>query len=268
MELEVIGICPVCHKGKMVKGSLGFSCNYFRSINDKCSFNIYHTYFGKVIDEDIAKELIETGETEVFHDLKRKDGTIFSAALKISNGQVVPSFFKTLLTNKCPLCGGEIEEMAGGYACVNYYEAKCKLFIPALVCEREISISEAETLLEAKKTGFLEGFKSKNGETFQSRLSLSEDGRISFDNILCKCPKCGGDVYAGSKAYNCSNQKNQEHPCNFVIWGEIFCRKISTDEAIQLCRDKQTPVLDGFWGKNGSFSRKLILNDDFKVKLV
>ena len=46
-EIKNLGVCPVCGKGNIVKGSLGYSCNYFKTMEDKCTFNIYHTYFDK-----------------------------------------------------------------------------------------------------------------------------------------------------------------------------------------------------------------------------
>lgn len=39
------------------------------------------------------------------------------------------------------------------------------------------------------------GFKSREGNDFSSRLVLTENLDISFDNTLCKCPKCGGNLY-------------------------------------------------------------------------
>lgn len=44
---------------------------------------------------------------------------------------------------------------------------------------------------------------------------------------------------------------------------------ITPEEAIELCEKKETPVLTGFHDKNGQpMERKLVLNDDFKIKLI
>ena len=40
-----LGLCPICQKGHIMKGSLGYACNYFKNMNDKCTFNIYHSPF-------------------------------------------------------------------------------------------------------------------------------------------------------------------------------------------------------------------------------
>ena len=45
--IKDLGLCPICQKGHIMKGSLGYSCNYFKNMNDKCTFNIYHSYWGK-----------------------------------------------------------------------------------------------------------------------------------------------------------------------------------------------------------------------------
>lgn len=274
-EIEKLGTCPVCGKGQMVKGSLGYSCNYFKNMNDKCTFNIYHTYFEKVITKDLALQLIEKGETEVFHDLQKKDGTPFSASLKIENGLVQPHFANEILENPCPVCGGKVEILLNGYACENYTkkdgEGKrlCNLYIPKTICERQIPIQAVEMLIQGKETPFMTGFKSNSGNEFSTRLVLTENLNISFDNTLCKCPKCGGTIYMNKKAYNCSNYRNENIKCDFVIWREMSGRDISPEEAIELCLKKETSILSGFRDKSGHpMERKLILNEDFKVKLV
>ena len=39
--IKDLGLCPICQKGHIMKGSLGYSCNYFKNMNDKCTFNIH-----------------------------------------------------------------------------------------------------------------------------------------------------------------------------------------------------------------------------------
>lgn len=269
-----LGICPKCGKGQIIKGSIGYSCNHFKSIDDKCTFNIYKEYFGKEITEDIALQLIEKGETEVFTDLTKKDGGTFSASLRYEDGFIKPHFKNEVLETECPVCGNEIEVLANGYACSDYHkkdEAEnrlCNVYISKTIAGRSISKREAETLLKGEKTPFLNGFTNKNGKPFSSRLFLEENGGVSFDSVLCKCPKCGGDMYVGEKAYNCSNFRNEEIKCNFSIWREISHREITPEEALTLCEEKITPTLSGFSNKEGNFERKLTISDDFKVIMV
>ena len=274
-EIKSIGLCPVCKKGHMVEGSLGYSCNYFKSMDDKCKFNIYHTYFGKVITEEIALQLLEKGETDVFNDLQKKDGTVFSAKLAIIDGMVKPVFSNKILEHHCPACGGNVEELLTGYACENYNKhddsgyRKCNLFIPKVIASREIPPQAAEILLQGKETPFMTGFRAKSGDEFTSRLVLQKDLSVSFSNNICKCPKCGGNIYVGKKAYNCSNYRNENIKCDFVIWREMLGRQITIEEAVELIENKETKLLSGFHDKEGNLiERKLILNEELKVKLV
>lgn len=274
-EIMKIGICPICKKGQIVQGSIGYSCNYFKNMDDKCTFNIYHTYFKKAITPEIVIKLITTGETEVFNDLQKKDGTPFSASLKIEDGIVKPHFSNKILENPCPVCGGKVEILLNGYACENYLKKDsnenriCGVYIPKIICEREIPIQAAEILLKGEETPFMDGFKANCGDTFSSRLVLTKDLKISFSNNLCKCPKCGGMIYMNKKAYNCSNYKNENIKCDFVIWREMLGRNITPEEAIELCNHKETGVLSGFHDKLGNpLERKLIINEDYKVKIV
>ena len=117
---------------------------------------------------------------------------------------------------------------------------------PKTIAQREIPLEAAEILARGKKTPFMTGFKSREGNDFSSRLVLTENLDISFDNTLCKCPKCGGNLYINKKAYNCSNYRNEAIKCDFVIWREMSGRSITPEEAIELCEKKETPVLTGF----------------------
>lgn len=267
--MKDFGTCPVCKKGKMIEGSIGYSCNYFMRMDDKCTFNVYHTYFGKKITPDILLDIVEKGESLVYHDFKRKDGKTFRASLKIIDGIIKPSFKNEKLKHPCPSCGGKVEIMLSGYACENYHNKACKLFIPNKICNRHIPPEAAEMLLNGEKTPFMNGFKRNDGTEFESRIYLTSDLNVSFSNTITTCPKCGGEIYASQKAYNCSNYQNPEIKCGFVIWKEISGRNISVEEAITLCQDKETEILSGFKDKEGNLiDRKLIVNEDFNVKLV
>lgn len=267
--MEDFGLCPVCRKGRIVKGSIGYSCNYFKSMDDKCTFNIYHTYFDKVITDDIVRELLDKGISPIFSDLHKKDGKPFKASLKIEGNLVKPIFANEVMETPCPVCGGKVEELLSGYACENYSNHNCALFIPKTICDRTIPPQAVEILLKGQKTPLMDGFKRKDGQDFSSRLELTAELNVSFSNTLCKCPKCGGELYVGKKAYNCSNYKNETIKCDFVIWREISGRSISPDEAVELCMNKETGILSGFRDKEGNpLERKLIINEDCKVKMI
>ncbi len=281
--LVKLGTCPVCGKGEMVQGSIGYSCNYFRSLEDKCTFNIYKEYFQKEITPEIATQLITAGRTDIFDDFKNKAGDKFTARLIVADGRVHPDFVNEYLPEPCPVCGGKVEIFHTGYGCENYHETDaaggraCPLFIRGVVCDRAITPDIAVTLLQGKKTAVLDGFTSPakpeddptgTKKQFSARLYLDDNHMVKFDNELCKCPKCGGQIYIRDKAYNCSKYRDEAIKCSFVIWREMRGREITPDEAAQLCEKGRTETLHGFRGKEGEYSRQLILTPDFTVKMI
>lgn len=264
---NILGNCPLCKKGKIVSGSDGYYCNYFVSMSDKCLFKIHKSYFGKEVDESIAKQIIDQGESEILEFIN-KSGESFLASLRLVDGSIKPNFKNKIFNQPCPRCGGKVEELINGYACENYKDKTCKLYIPKVICGKEIKMHLVEDLLKGGKTPFISGFLSNSNTEFTSRLCLSEDLNVIFNSDLCQCPKCGGQLYVGKKAYNCANYNNPKIKCDFVIWKEIFGRKISEDEAVLLCENKQTPPLSGFITKQGDMiEKKLTLNSEFKVLL-
>lgn len=81
--------------------------------------------------------------------------------------------------------------------------------------------------------------------------------------VICTCPKCGGEIRENNKAYGCSNWKENDGSCKVTIWKEICGRAITPEEAKQLLTTGETDVLDGFVSrKTGkTFSAKLVFRD-------
>ena len=268
-ENEIKLACPICGKGVLVESGSGFSCNYFKTIEDKCTFTIYKTYFKKPITPEILQQLVDRGETEIFDDLLTKDDRLFSASLIIKDGIVQPNFKPHYLKYPCPKCEGKIILNKIGYSCENFFtESKCDFNISYNIGGVKISQAVAETILSGKKTEFFT-FLNRHSVPFQSCLRLVNNTLV-FDSFVCLCPKCGGNIKTGTKAYNCSNQNNEEKKCDFHIWNEMYGRIISPTEVAELCANKTTDLLSGFSKKNGveKFSAKIIIDKDFKVKLL
>ena len=59
-------------------------------------------------------------------------------------------------------------------------DAGIELEIPRTVSSRELTRDEAKILIEKKKVGPLEGFTSKKGNLFNSKLTLKRNGRIGY----------------------------------------------------------------------------------------
>lgn len=84
------------------------------------------------------------------------------------------------VVGKCPLCGNDVVRGKYSYGCSNYKNG-CELKIGLYICDRAISVSNAQSLLTTGRTAKIVGFVSKKtGKTFDAALRL-ENGRAVFD---------------------------------------------------------------------------------------
>ena len=84
---------------------------------------------------------------------------------------------------------------------------------------------------------------------------------------ITKCPCCGGDIVENDKAYGCVNWNNKEKPCDFTIWKTISKKKITKEQAIDICTNGRSLLINGFTSKNGKpFSAFLVITDDNEKK--
>lgn len=269
VTLHRIGACPSCGKGQMVKGTAGWTCDHFRSLEDKCSFTIFSSYNGYALTEDDAVDLITKGETEV-HGFVTREGAPYEGRLALRQGRIRVLPKRNRLAVPCPLCQGTVYATDKGYFCGNYFktdESHCGIAIPKEICHRAITEEEAADCLAHGKGEVLDGFSRQDGRTFSSLLSL-KDGKIVLDASICACPQCGGTVYAGEKAYNCGNFSNPSVRCGFTVWRRMFQRDITKEDVQRLCRDRLTPPMD-FLTKDGKpLRRQLMLTPEGQVKLL
>lgn len=88
-DREPLGKCPVCQIGEVVSSPRAYSCSRWR---EGCKLAIWKQVAGKTITEEIAKDLIAEGKTEVLEGFKSKAGKYFKAGLVMENGQVKLDF--------------------------------------------------------------------------------------------------------------------------------------------------------------------------------
>lgn len=267
--LHRIGTCPVCGKGRMLQGTAGWTCDYFRSISDKCTFTIFGSYNGYELTEDDAVALITDGETDIktFHTM---EGKPFEAILKRVEDKIKVVGENALLDTPCPICGGKVKETQKGYACEGFFrdgEEHCKFWVHKEICGRFITADEVRELCEKGHTEVLDGFQAQ-GKEFSSCLVLSPGGDPILDGEICICPKCGGKVYAGIKAYNCSNYRNPGIRCNFVVWRILAGHRMTVEEVCGLCNNRQTPLMQFFSREGKPYERHLIINEQGNVVMV
>lgn len=89
-------------------------------------------------------------------------------------------------------------------------------------------------------------------------------GEIKVDpaaKLSGKCPKCGGEVLASSRTFDCAQA------CGFRVWREIAGRALSDSEMESLLESAEIGPLDGFVSKaKKPFSAKLKLLPEGKVE--
>lgn len=87
-----IGMCPMCGKD-IFRGKYGYVCAGYK---EGCPFQIKTYICGKTISISLAKQLIESGESEVLDGfVSQKSGKSFSAKLKMKDGKTTFVFVDT-----------------------------------------------------------------------------------------------------------------------------------------------------------------------------
>ena len=85
---NAIGTCPSCG-GSIVEGAKAYGCSNWR---EGCKFVIWKTIAQKEIAPEMAKELLDRGETATIEGFVSKAGKAFAAKLKVVNGAVKFAF--------------------------------------------------------------------------------------------------------------------------------------------------------------------------------
>ena len=84
------------------------------------------------------------------------------------------------VVGKCPLCASDVKRDKFGYGCSNY-RSGCKFHLGAYICNRAISKSNAELLLQSGRTSVIRGFVSpRSGKSFDAALKVDGE-RCVFD---------------------------------------------------------------------------------------
>lgn len=222
---------------------------------------------------------IEQGKLsrEVFMEEIRNMTVEIVDSAKRYEGNTVPIENPAHLQNPCPKCGGEIVENYRRFACT-----KCDFSLPKHPGGRTFEVSEVEVLLKDGEIGPLDGFISKMGRPFSSKLRLNEEFKLEFDfgnetkekdepidvsvlTVIGKCPKCGSNVYDSPKGYVC--EKTLEKACDFRIGKTILQQPISAEEAAKILAEGKSSELHDFVSNRTKrkFSAFLVLGKDGAV---
>ncbi len=161
-----------------------------------------------------------------------------------------------------------------------------ELSIYKVVGNRKLDEPEVQQLLNERRIGPLEGFRSKKGKPFSAILELNDENRIRFvfDNagggdgngegepidfskleVVGTCPKCGAKVYESVSAYICEKSRadDEAKKCDFRVSRKILGRDIDKPQIKKLLEERKTDLLPNFWSKKSKkpFSAHLVLKD-------
>ena len=264
-EKNVIGKCPVCG-GDVMESPLGFCCNGTTKEGRRCQFVIHRKMHGVEMTEEICRQLLSEGRTGIM-EMKNKKNQPFLAMFIIEDGKVHLDFVSHYMEGSCPICGGRVKKTSKGYACENHVgpNPTCDFYMMGIICNRKITDEEVERFLSGERLT-LDGFSTNDGHMFSSTLQLNEKGSVSLESKITKCPVCGGEIHVGMKAYNCSNYKDKDHPCNFSIWRNISGHEVTVEEARQICEDRQTKEVLELYKEDGTiYYKRLGLNKENQV---
>jgi DNA topoisomerase-3 len=116
----------------------------------------------------------------------------------------------------------------------------------------------ATRLLEQKEIADLHGFFNRNGESYETSIVISDEGKVtsskstgnranSSDEALCPCPKCDGTIRETDTHYACDQEE-----CKFSGVGKVICkREINREEAKSILVDGKSPLIQDFISRRG-----------------
>lgn len=139
---------------------------------------------------------------------------------------------KIYIRGRCPVCNGHLFVNQFGYQC-----EECSFSIPMFICNRHITITEAEEILQGQKL-ILDGFSKGNGIVFSS-IPVIKDSTIILDNTISSCPQMGGGrIYVDTRFFRCSLHGICQKSCcfakNFGIRRCYNGHLITTEEILRL----------------------------------
>ena len=160
----------------------------------------------------------------------------------------------------CPKCQATIVETALSYTCeMNEGKEKgCSFVFWKDTSGRWFDRTTATRLLEHKEIADLHGFFNRNGESYETSIVISDEGKVtsskstgnranSSDEALCPCPKCDGTIRETDTHYACDQEE-----CKFSGVGKVICkREINREEAKSILVDGKSPLIQDFISRRG-----------------
>jgi len=162
----------------------------------------------------------------------------------------------------CPKCGkGPFIENVRQFKC-----RECGWSLWKSLASRPLERAEIKELLEKKKVGPLEGFRSRFGKSFAAMLLLDEELKPKFSfseegneeaaaqlqqaEAIAPCPLCKtGTIREGMNAFVCDQTLTKK--CSFRMGKTILQQSITREQVVKLVEGGKTDLLTGFVSKKG-----------------
>ena len=147
---------------------------------------------------------------------------------------------------------------------VRFYQSQDGQFkLSKYIAGRLLEPREAQTLIEKKFLGPLEGFRSRLGRPFTAALKLNDESKVEFvfdesgpgggetidfsqQEPVGVCPVDGGRIYEGSMAFVCENSLKKPATCKFRIGKKILGQDISREQAVKILTLGKSDLLLNF----------------------
>lgn len=215
-------------------------------------------------------------EGDIAEFVKRILPDVSSSAASIPS---VPREGETSL-GTCPQCQlGFVRPTPKGAGC-NRWKDGCNFTIWREMYGKELSETHMKDLVQHRVTKPIKGFKKKDSkEKFDSKLVLSDDFKVRLESqaangtdngapsVFGQCPQCkAGLVRNSAKAAGCNRWREG---CTFTIWRTQFGKELTDQHIRDLIEKKATDVITDFKKKSGegTYSARLVVNEEFKVRL-
>ena len=264
---DSIGQCPKC-AATIVETALSYTCEKNEGKEKGCSFVFWKDTSGRWFDRETATRLVQHRELTDLHGFFNRNGESYETSVVLSDEGKVTSSKSTgnRATSSdealcpCPKCDGTIRETDTHYACD---QQECKFAgVGKVICKREITQTEAKSILLDGKSPLIEDFISRRGRPFPAYLVL-EGNKVGFEfppreaaadarrfdvveGVVAICPKHGAEIHETETHFR---PKTSASGCKINIAREISKREITREEAKQMIEKGEIGPFDDLIAK-------------------
>lgn len=268
-QREAVGSCPKCNHD-VIDGKSYYLCSEY---SKTCDFVIPKKFANANITKTDMKKLLKNERTNN-KKFTFKSGKKGEYPLELNDEYRLNIYFgervESEVIGKCPKCQADFEF---GYIskCSNNGKSCDFSFVQKLM-GIELSKEDALQLISGEKTE-VKDLTFKSGKTgrgqiyfdsnFQLKIefenSSSTSNKSTSNEVVGKCPKCNGSVYARNY-FMCENYKNT---CDF-IFGKVFGAELTKEDAKVLLNGGETKPKQLTF-KSGKTSESTIVIKNGKV---